>query len=123
MSLSLLLGTTVISLEPLSVLLWEFIEQRLKCVLQNYFLYFSCKTHVVGTQRTVSMRGSFEHPKHMFKLMGKKIVTILRYKISFSGSMKMGYAGPSEPSLVANVLITKISCTDPMGESSKFPKY
>ena len=22
--------------------------------------------------------GSFEHPKHMFKLMGKKIITILR---------------------------------------------
>ena len=26
-------------------------------------------------------------PKHMFKLMGKKIITILRLKISLSGSM------------------------------------
>ena len=26
---------------------------------------------------------SFEHPKHMFKLMGKKIFTILRWKIVF----------------------------------------
>ena len=37
-------------------------------------------------KRTVSLRrffwshldGSFEHPKHMLKLMGKKIFTILR---------------------------------------------
>ena len=27
--------------------------------------------------------GSFEHPKHMFKLMGKKIFTILGSKIVF----------------------------------------
>ena len=27
---------------------------------------------------TVSMRRFFQHPKHMFKLMGKKIITILR---------------------------------------------
>ena len=27
--------------------------------------------------------GSFEHPKHMLKLMGKKIFTILRSKILF----------------------------------------
>ena len=28
-----------------------------------------------------SKNGSFEHPKHMLKLMGKKILTILRSKI------------------------------------------
>ena len=28
--------------------------------------------------KTVSMRRFFEHPKHMFKLMGKTIITILR---------------------------------------------
>ena len=28
-------------------------------------------------KRTVSMRQFFEHPKHMFKLKGKKIITIL----------------------------------------------
>ena len=27
-------------------------------------------------KRTVSMRCSFEHPKHMLKLMGKKIYTL-----------------------------------------------
>ena len=31
---------------------------------ENY-IYFSTKTYVVGTQRTVSMRGFFEHPKHV----------------------------------------------------------
>ena len=33
----------------------------------------------MGTQKkTVSMRGFFEHPKQMFKLMDKKIIAILR---------------------------------------------
>ena len=31
-------------------------------------------------ERTVSMRQFFEHPKHMFKLMGKKIITHLHSK-------------------------------------------
>ena len=35
-------------------------------------------------KRTVSINGSFEHPKHMFKLMGKKIFTNLRSKICLS---------------------------------------
>ena len=29
-------------------------------------------------EKTSQRDGSFEHPKHMFKLMGKKIITILR---------------------------------------------
>ena len=29
-------------------------------------------------KRTVLMSSSFEHPKHIFKLMGKKIIKILR---------------------------------------------
>ena len=29
-------------------------------------------------KRTVSMRGSFEHQKHMFKLIDEKIITLLR---------------------------------------------
>ena len=29
-------------------------------------------------KRTVSMNGSYELPKHMYKLMGKKIIAILR---------------------------------------------
>ena len=32
-------------------------------------------------KRTVSKDGSFEHPKHMLKLMGKKIFTIDTEKI------------------------------------------
>ena len=35
------------------------------------FYHFSTKTYVVGTEKTVSMR-------HMFQLLGKKIITILR---------------------------------------------
>ena len=35
-------------------------------------------------KRMVSMDGSFEHPKHMLKLMGKKEFTILRSKICLS---------------------------------------
>ena len=31
-------------------------------------------------KRNVSMRRFFEHPKHMFKLIGKKIIAILRLK-------------------------------------------
>ena len=44
-----------------------------ECVLEIYFLYFSSKTYVVGAQKNRLN----EHPKHMFKLMGKKIITIL----------------------------------------------
>ena len=29
-------------------------------------------TYVVGTQKTVSTRRFFEHPKHMLKIKGKK---------------------------------------------------
>ena len=40
--------------------------------------YFSAKTYVVGTQKNYSKEpsqcdGSFVHPKHIFKLMGKEI--------------------------------------------------
>ena len=41
--------------------------------MENYFSYFSTKTCVVGTQKN----RLDEHPKHMLKLMGKKIITIL----------------------------------------------
>ena len=46
------------------------------------FSYFSTKTYVVGTLKnrldeTVLM-STPKHPKHMFKLMGKKIITSLR---------------------------------------------
>ena len=38
------------------------------------FLYFSSETYVVGTQKNRLN----EHPKPMFKLMGKNIIKILR---------------------------------------------
>ena len=34
--------------------------------------------HVVGTQKNCLIEISFEHPSHMFKLIDKKIITILR---------------------------------------------
>ena len=44
-----------------------------KSAYQNYLSYFSTKTYVVGSQNA----------KHMLKLIGKKIFTILRLKILF----------------------------------------
>ena len=46
--------------------------------------YFLAKTHVFGTQKNhLNKTGFFEHPKHMLKLIGKKIFTILRSKTLF----------------------------------------
>ena len=47
---------------------------------KDYFSYFSTKTYVVGSQKNRLN----EYPKHMLKLMGKKIFTILRSKILLS---------------------------------------
>ena len=49
---------------------------------EKLFSYFSSKTYVVGTQknRLTAQDGSFEHPKHMFKLIDKKIIASLRRK-------------------------------------------
>ena len=39
--------------------------------MENYFSYFSIQTYVVGNQKNPSqLDDSFEHSKHMFKLMG-----------------------------------------------------
>ena len=44
--------------------------------------YFSTKTYVVSTQKNrLKETGFFEHPKHMLKLMGKKIFTLLRTNV------------------------------------------
>ena len=53
------------------------------CVLEYYFLYFSSKTYVVGTQKN-SLN---ERPKHMFKFIGKEIIQFYAHKIYLSGSM------------------------------------
>ena len=41
----------------------------------NLFSYFLTKTYVVGSQK--NRLNSFQHPKHVFKLMGKEISAIL----------------------------------------------
>ena len=47
-----------------------------------FLFYFSSKTYVEGEKNrlneTVQWDCSFENPKHMLKLMGKKIIKILR---------------------------------------------
>ena len=43
-----------------------------------FFLLISQPKHILWVlKRTVSMRRVFEHPKHILKLVGKKILTIL----------------------------------------------
>ena len=37
---------------------------------KNDFSYFSTQTYVVGTQKNC-LNETFEHPKHLLKLMGK----------------------------------------------------
>ena len=56
---------------------------------QLIFLFLNQKHMLWVLKRTVSLRrsshwdGSFEHPKYMLKLIGKKIFTIVRSKILF----------------------------------------
>ena len=50
-----------------------------KSAYQKNNFYFSTKTYVVGTQKNrLHETFFFEHPKHMLKIMGKEIFTILR---------------------------------------------
>ena len=53
------------------------------------FSYFSTKTYVVGecSKEPSQWDGSFEHPKQMLKLMGKKIFTVLCSKSCLSWHM------------------------------------
>ena len=47
-------------------------------------IYFSTKTYVLGTQKNrlnETVHGSFDHPKHMLTLMGKKIFTIFKFTL------------------------------------------
>ena len=55
----------------------------LQILIKNYFSYFSTRIICCGYSKEPSQRdGSFEHPKHMFKLMGKKTITFLCSKVS-----------------------------------------
>ena len=47
------------------------------CVPENYFSYFSTKTYVEGTQKNRLDETVLLITQNMFKLMGKKIITIL----------------------------------------------
>ena len=52
----------------------------------SYFFYFSTKTYVLGTQKNrLNETVLLEHPKYMFKVIGKKIITILRSKLRLTG--------------------------------------
>ena len=43
-------------------------------IKKSIFLISQSKHNVVGTQKNRLTDGSFKHPKHMLKLMGKKIL-------------------------------------------------
>ena len=75
-------------LEHISYITANFLQM---CLMLDQFLlghssrdcdiscsYSSTKTYNVGTQKNRLDEYSFEHPKHMFKLMDKKISAILR---------------------------------------------
>ena len=51
---------------------------------KNKFSYFSTKTYVVGTRKNrLNETVSFENPKHVLKIRGKKIFTILCWNFLF----------------------------------------
>ena len=56
---------------------------RKEYVLRNHHFYFSTKTYVVGDP--------FEHTKHMYKLVDKKIITILRISGPVHNTTKTGF--------------------------------
>ena len=56
---------------------------RQECVTENYFSYFSTKTYAIVTQKNRLNEAHLlsTHPKHIFKLVDKKRIAILRSKI------------------------------------------
>ena len=46
--------------------------------MENHFSYFSTKTYVVVTKKYHLIDRFIEHPKHMFKLIGKKNTILLK---------------------------------------------
>ena len=54
---------------------------QIKCVIKNIFSYFSSKTYVVGTHKNrLDETVLLSTQNKMFKMMGKKIFTILCWK-------------------------------------------
>ena len=56
---------------------------RYEFTIKNDFLISQSKHMLWALKRTVSMRHSFEHLKQLFKLMHKKILTILEPNFIF----------------------------------------
>ena len=48
-----------------------------KCYWKLFFLFLNQNIYCGYSKEPSKWDASFEHPKHMFKLMGKKIITIL----------------------------------------------
>ena len=60
----------------------DWLEIRIRplirgCYSKIVFLFLDQNICCVHSKESSQRDGSFEHPKHMFKLMGKKIITIL----------------------------------------------
>ena len=57
----------------------QYFRDLVKSLYQKHNFLISQPKHMLWVlKRTSQWDGSFEHPKHMLKLMGKKILTILR---------------------------------------------
>ena len=64
---------------PLSLFCNYYTGLQIRVRIRKLFFLFLDQNKCFGYSKEPSHRdGSFEHPKHMFKLMGKKIITILR---------------------------------------------
>ena len=67
----------------------------------------------MGTQKNcLNETVLFEHQKYMFKLMGKKIITILGSKISLSGPLIIVYGMGS--------YLANVSCTSSLPFTAAF---
>ena len=55
---------------------WAGLQIRV-CIVKLFSLFLIQNICCGYSKEPIQWDGSFEHPKHMFKLMGKKIITIL----------------------------------------------
>ena len=86
---------------------------------RKLFVFISQPKHMLWVlKRTVLMRRFICAPKHMFKLMGMKIITILRFKKNcLTGPMLIASQNRCIYTFIewiyANVINTKTSCAGP----------
>ena len=57
---------------------------------RKLFSHFSIKTYVAGTQKKHPYESLFEHPKHMFKLMGEETSSPMGNDRSLGSSILFG---------------------------------